>query len=266
MKSKGIQQFGKHKTEVLNCTFELLPTIDIMIDLYEKPRTFERFQEYLKTLQGGTKGGLAMPIAGFNPMAKEHILDSLKELKKLGAEQIIEETLNNLNDNVSLKSLNRKFKVAINLSDDLKGGWTNRFTTDYDSKFKINGLFNRNFCTPIFWTSEKFTKDVIRERTLEYIFRAVYWLTKPKPKTLKEHLEQEIFVASQVKSKGKFQETDFISLNKFYEDNKNTDNYHIIFNFFYGDTASASLKFPTYAVIENVTGFEYSIYSEEKSK
>jgi hypothetical protein len=32
--------------------FELLATIDIMIDLYEKPRTFERFREYLKTLQG----------------------------------------------------------------------------------------------------------------------------------------------------------------------------------------------------------------------
>jgi hypothetical protein len=239
-------------------TFELLPIIEILIDLYEKPRTFERFQEYLKTLQGDTKGGLSIPISGFNPMAKEHLLDRLKELKNLGAEQIVEEIISDFNGEKFSKNSNNIFKIAINLSDDLKGGWTNRFTSDYDSKFKINGLFSRNFCTPIFWSSENFTKDRIRERTLEYIFRAVYWLTKPKPKTLKEHLEQEIFVASQTKSKVKFQETNFKKLEEFYKDNENTDNYHIIFNFFYGDKASASLEFPTYGIVENVTGFDYS--------
>lgn len=244
--------------------FQLLPTIDIMIDLYEKPRTFERFKEYLKTLQGDTEDDLAIPISGFNPMAKEHLLDKLKELKNLGAEEIIEETLNNLNGNNFSKKSNRNFKIAINLSDDLKGGWTNRFTSDYDSKFKINGLFSRNFCTPIFWTSENFTKEIIRERTLEYIFRTVYWLTNPKPKSLKEHLEQEIFVARETKGKNIFKERDLNGLNKFYTNHENTDNYHIIFNFFYGDKASASLEFPTYGIVENVTGFDYSVYRTKK--
>jgi hypothetical protein len=245
-------------------TFELLPTIDIMIDLYEKPRTFERFQEYLKTLQGDTKGDLAIPISGFNPMAKEHLLDRLKELSNLGAEQIIKETLNDLNTHNSSIDSNINFKVSINLSDDLKGGWTNRFTSDYDSKFKINGLFSRNFCIPIFWSSEIFTKDIIRERTLEYTFRTVYWLNKPKPKTLKEHLEQEIFVASQTKKNGKIQEIDIIGIDKFYKGNEHTDNYHIIFNFFYGDKASASLGFPTYGIVEDVTGFDYSVQQTKK--
>jgi hypothetical protein len=239
-------------------TFELLPTIDIMIDLYEKPRTFERFQAYLKTLQGDTKGDLVVPIGGFNPMAKEHLLDRLKDLKSLGAEQIITEILNDLKDNDFSKKSNRIFKVVINVSDDLRGGWTNRFTSDYDSKFKINGLFSRNFCTPIFWSSENFTEDLIRERTLEYIFRTVYWPTNPKPKTLKEHLEQEIFVATETKGSSIFQESTFDGLDKFYKNNENTDNYHIIFNFFYGDKAAASLEFPTYGIVENVTGFDYA--------
>lgn len=243
-------------------TFELLPIIDIMIDLYEKPRNFERFQEYLETLQGDAKGDLTIPISGFNPMAKEHLLDKLKELKKLDAEKIIEETLNDLNDNNLSKNSNRNFKVAINLSDDLKGGWTNRFTSDYDSKYKINGLFSRNFCTPFFWSSEIFTEDIIRQRTLEYTFRTVYWLNNPKP--LKEHLEQEIFVASQTNNNGKIYETDFKVLDKFYNDNKNTDNYHIIFNFFYGDKASAFMGFSTYGVVENYTGFDYSMYLAKK--
>ena len=39
-------------------TFELLPTLDFMIDIYQKPRTIERFQEYLKTFQRDIKGDL----------------------------------------------------------------------------------------------------------------------------------------------------------------------------------------------------------------
>ena len=66
--------------------FELLPVIDIMLDLYEKPRTAERFQEYLEVLQGGTKGDLVIPIGNFNPMAKEQALQKLIELKTLHAE------------------------------------------------------------------------------------------------------------------------------------------------------------------------------------
>ena len=163
-----------------------------------------------------------------------------------------------MNSNDFSKNSNKKFKVAINLSDNLKGGWTNRFTSDYDSKFKINGLFNKGFCTPIFWSSENFTKDTIRERTLEYIFRTIYWLIKPKPNTLKEHLEQEVFVAKQINNKGKFQKIDFKELDEFYIDNQNTDNYHKIFNFFYGNEASKSLGFQTYGIEENFTGFDYS--------
>lgn len=246
--------------------FELLPTIEIMIDLYERPRTIERFQAYLKVLQGNEKGNLAIPISGFNPMAKEHLLDKLRELQRLGAENIIKETLDSLNiKHISVKS-DINFKVALNLSDDLKGGWTNRFTSDYDSKFKMNGVFSRNFCTPIFWSSESFTKELIRRRTLEYVFRTVYWLTHPKPKTLKAHLEQEVFVARETNHENVLSKSDFQALEVFYNNNENTDSYHIIFNFLYGDEASSSLGFPTFGIVESVTGFDYSVYLARKEK
>ncbi len=91
----------------------------------KKPRTLERFQEYLKTLQGDTKGDLVMPISGFNPMAKEHILQKLTELKTLNAEEIIHETLFELNNKLTHQPNDKIFKVALNLADDFKGGWTN---------------------------------------------------------------------------------------------------------------------------------------------
>lgn len=236
--------------------FELLPTIDIMLKLYEKPRTVERFQEYLKTVQGDTKGDLAMPISGFNPMAKEHLLDKLTELRELKAEQLMVETLAELDSKITFQSTDI-FKVALNLSDDLKGGWTNRYTTDYDSKFKINALVNRKFCTPIFWTSESFTTELIRERTLEYAWRTVYWVQKPKPKTLRDHVEQEKFVAQQIDYKNLRKRADQEELLTFYNKHQEADNYQLIFNFFYGDAASKSLEFPTYGIKADMAGFEY---------
>ena len=120
-------------------TFQLLPTIDIMMKLYQKPRTFDRFQEYIDTLQGASKGGFALPISGFNPMAKEHALEKLQVLKELKAEAIIESVSQDLNKTEKHVYVNRDFKIALNLCDDAQGGWTNRFTSDYDSKFKITG-------------------------------------------------------------------------------------------------------------------------------
>jgi hypothetical protein len=120
--------------------FQLLPILDIMIDFYKKPLNDLRFQEYLSLLKGDSKDDMALPIGGFNPMAKEHILEKLEEFKKINAEQIIKEALDHLNLDGFAKSTSRDFKVAINVSDDLKGGWTNRFTSDYDSKFRFSGL------------------------------------------------------------------------------------------------------------------------------
>lgn len=232
-----------------------MPTIDTMMDLYEKPRTVERFNEYIKLLQGDTKGDLVFPISGFNPMAKEHLLGKLFELKKIDAEKIIAETLEELNaENVDEPA--DVFNVALNLSDDLKGAWTNRYTSDYDSKFRINAFSARKFCIPVFWSSEDYTAELVRERTLEYAYRTIYWQTNPKPLTLEQHLNQEKFVVANVKYKRIFPISDCKSIDKFYETHKHSDNYSLIFNFFYGNKASASLSFPLFGLESETTGFE----------
>lgn len=238
--------------------FTVLPVVDTMIDLYEKPRTVERFQEYIKILQGETKGDLAFPISGFNPMAKEHVLDQLKELKKFGAEQIMEDALADVNKKFGDRFPNRIFKVALNVFDDLKGGWTNRFTSDYDSKFKINGLISRDFCIPVFWTSEKIMPANIKEIILQYVFRTIHWLTYPKPVTLKEHVLQEIYVSRQTPSRIEEDFGDFSTMHHFYVQHENATDYSIIFNFFYGDKESQLLGFPTYGLKSEMTGYGYA--------
>lgn len=236
--------------------FELLPILDLMLDFYEKPRDLGRFQAYLALLQGDTKGDLAVPIGGFNPMAKAHVLDKLRELKALNAEKIMAETL----ANAFPKQKNAPvFKVALTLADDAQGGWTNRFTTDFDSKFKINALVNRQFCTPVFWTSDNFNATLIQETTMEYAFRTAYWHNKKtRPQTLKDHFEQEQFVAKNTAYKTPKPACDAASLRQFYTVHADSDDYALIFNFFYGDAASESLGFKTFGTKDAFAGFKFA--------
>jgi hypothetical protein len=238
--------------------FELLPAIAQMSELYSKPLSIERFREYLKILQGDTKDDLVMPVGGFNPMAKEHALAKLEELKKCGAEEIVSDVLNALNKKMPAGITNDTFKVAINLSDDLKGGWTNRFTSDYDGKFRIGALVKRKFCVPVFWTSERYSEELIRTRTLYYCYRTAYWLQHSKPETLQEHVEMEKFVVSESGATEIKQPIDFDAMNAFYDQHKESRQYDVIFNFFYGDEACKSLEFPAHGIKEPMAGFSFA--------
>lgn len=238
-------------------TFELLPIFDAMYELYAKPRSFERFNEYLKLLQGNSKDDMELPIGGYNPMAKDHLLQKIDELTALNAEQIIKNTLAGLNGKLRNEHNDQHFKVVPNISDDLHGAWTNRYTTDYDSKFKLNALITRHFCTPIFWTSEQYDEQKIVIRTLEYCYRTFYWFSHPRPQTLGEHVAQEIFVAGQVNTPVNMN-PDFKKLDSFYISNKDNTDYLTIFNFLYGDDAMISLGNEPKGIPYEFAGFEYA--------
>jgi hypothetical protein len=238
--------------------FELLPVIDTMIELYQKPLSVERFKEYLNILNGGDSAELLVPISGFNPMAQDHVLQALTELKKLNAEDIANEELLKINEEVPLDPHASIFKVALNLSDDLKGGWTNRFSSDYQSKFKISGYFSRNFCLPVLWTSDIFSEELIRERVREYVFRTIYWSEFSKPETLRDHIFQEKFVAEKLGSISSITLNQFAELSTFYNQHKLSEEYHVIFSFLYGDKASISLGNANMGIEPEFAGFEFA--------
>jgi hypothetical protein len=235
--------------------FSLIPLYDQMEALYRQPIAPQRFQQYLYLLQGDSKDDMLLPIAGFNPMGKAHVHQRLQELGELKIESVMEEAIREVNKKYAL---NTEIGVAFNLADDLKGGWTNRFTTDYDSKFKIQAFVNRRFCVSYFWTGEDYTSDLIYVRTLAYMYRTLYWLQHSPPATLEDHLKQEIFVQKNLNQPHpEYPEADLQVLAAFYALHQNTEDYSILFNFFYGDAASGSLGYPTYGV-GSVHGFDYA--------
>jgi len=210
--------------------FKLRPVLDLMLEFYEHPRNQERFDLYLKLLQGSSKSDLELPIGGYNPMAKEHITEKLKELRSLDAEKIISQALQNI-------PCSKNYEVVINLADDLHGGWTNRFTTDYQSKFQLNPLILRGFCTPYFWSSEEYSLELITERVQAAAYRTFYFETHGKPETLEQHVNQEAWVAEQTKT-AKLIKPEFELL---YQNLKHSTDYPIIITFLYGDEAAESL-------------------------
>lgn len=241
-------------------TFQLLPVIDRVLELYRMPLSPVRFEQYLKLLHDTTKSELVLPIGGFNPMAKEHALEQLEKLKAFDAEAIVAALLPALNKATMADLPDTTISISVNLSDDVKGGWTNRYTSDYDSKFKINALLSRHFCTPIFWTSEIFSTTMIRQRILEYTWRTVYRQHHPAPKTLKDHLDQEMFVARQAPLSPPVNPDLITTTGQVYREHMNSEDYHVIFNFFYGSDASASLSFPLHFDIPDMAGFRYATY------
>ena len=198
-------------------------------------------------------------------MAKEHISQKIKELKDVDAEKLINQVLEALN--VEFESQDSKIiKVVLNLADDMKGGWTNHYTADFDSKFKLNALVTRNFCTPHIWSSENYNETLVKQRAQEYVYRTIYWLTNSKLNTLEDYLKQEIYVCQRTGKNPKpkvMEKCDFIE--QFYRENREQDDYSMLFNFFYGDIASKSLNYPAYG-IRDINGYEYAALLANKGK
>lgn len=238
--------------------FELVPILEYMEDFYKSSPSTKRFDEYLYKLQKGNKDELDLPIMAYNPMAKEHVLHKIQELRSYDAEKIAMEELEKVNSDLN-KNLNATIKVVINVADDIKGAWTQKAITDFSSKFQMGAFVKRNFCAPIFWVSETYSRNIIKARIREHALRTIYWKRKEKPlATLKELVAQESFISSQsTYIVSDLYKTRLELVDSFYKYNKDESDLSILFNFFYGDEASSLLGYRCYG-IKSSEGFSYA--------
>lgn len=232
---------------------EYLPTLEVMQDIYRMPLGPARFSKYLQQLQGESKLDMLLPIGGFNPMAKDHALDKVRQLENIDIKSIINELAPEVKSHP-----HDKLSIGINLADDLMGGWTQRYTSDYDSKFKTHAHITRGFCAPFFWTSEDLDTDCVRLRIREYVFRSMFQLEKNRIKSLSDHLSQELYVSARVAIPDQSISSELVKQSKaYYETQRDSEAYNLIFNFFYGDEACDLLNYPTFGY-KGMDGFSYA--------
>ena len=176
-------------------TLTFVPLLRVQRELYSMPRGMERFREYIKTMTDAETGDLALPLVAMNPMGKDHVPALIDDYLALGAEEIAEQAVKQAQDTVrSAEARSAKadqFRVALVVSDDLKGGWTNRWASEFSHRIEYAAITKRGWLVGILWTSEPASEQNVRDAVLTSIYRAEYLQTHAAPQTLGEMLDQE---------------------------------------------------------------------------
>ena len=174
---------------------ELVPTLQIQRDLYDMPRGMERFREYINTMMPPGSTELKLPLMSMNPMGKDHLPVFLDRLIGFHAEDVARDAASEAAGGLSADEGN--YRLCVVVSDDLKGGWTNRFTSELSHRgFEQPGMYKRGWIVAILWTSETYTPDLVREEVRACIFRAAYAQRHGATRTLGALLAQEAFAMS----------------------------------------------------------------------
>jgi hypothetical protein len=169
-------------------TLEYVPLLRIQRDLYDLPRGFERFREYIRTMTDES-GELKLPLVAMNPMGKDHLPPFLDHLLTIDADGVAARALAEAES--ALRDEPGEYRACLVVSDDLKGGWTNRYASEYSYRFEQRAYYRRAWLTAILWTSETYDTAMIREELLQGVYRVAYVQRHGAARTLGDMLAQE---------------------------------------------------------------------------
>jgi len=179
-------------------TFDYVPILQIQRDLHALPRTHERFQQYLRTIGAKDSDQLELPsLIIMNPMGKEHVTVLLDALLAMDADGIAARALAEAAED--LANAAGDFKAALVVADDWKGGWTNRYATEYTLRFPGGATargelprWAKNFwVNGVLWSSEPASERAVREAILTSAYRTAYLQQHGPARTLRDMLAQE---------------------------------------------------------------------------
>lgn len=168
---------------------DFVPLLQVQRDLYRMPRGFERFREYLRTMTDRQTGDLELPLVAMNPMGKDHVPALLDTLIDLDAEAVGEAGVAAARQRVAADA--GAFKVAIVVSDDAHGGWTNRYASEFSHRFDEVALYKRGWITAIVWTGDEPSREAVRAEVETAVYRAAHVQRNGPATTLREMLRQE---------------------------------------------------------------------------
>lgn len=168
---------------------EFVPLLQKARDLHDVPRGMERFGAYIQTITGGNDSLDLVPLVAMNPMGREHVAERLDQWIALDAEQIAAqaalEAARELHKNTDV------FKLGLVISDDLRGGWTNRYTSDWNVRFSKPANIVGRWISVVLWVSEEASAALLQARVRTAIYRTVYTLKHGPARTLRDMLRQE---------------------------------------------------------------------------
>ena len=168
---------------------EYVPLLKVQRDLYDLPRGFERFREYIRTMTDPGSGELKVPLVAMNPMGKDHLPPFLDHLLVIDADGVGTRALAEAES--ALAGEPGEYRACLVVSDDLKGGWTNRYASEYSYRFEQRAYYRRAWLAANLWTSEQYDAGTVREELLQCVYRVAYEQRHGPAHTLGDMLAQE---------------------------------------------------------------------------
>ncbi|NEP17649.1 MAG: hypothetical protein F6J97_12205 [Leptolyngbya sp. SIO4C1] len=168
---------------------EFVPLLARQRELYALPRGPARFQAYLALMTGDRSDIELAPLVFINPMAKPHVAAYLEQLSALEAEAIAAQAMAAAAG--QLAAVPGRYRVGVAIADDLLGGWTNRFTTDFRLRFDLQAIYQRGWLPVVLWVSEVPSAQQVYKAVQMAIYRAAYVARYGQARTLAEMIAQE---------------------------------------------------------------------------
>jgi hypothetical protein len=239
-------------------TLSYLPLLQVQLDLYALPRGMERFRAYIKTMRNDETGDLALPLVAMNPMGKDHVPELIRNYLARDAESVAEAAMKDAVPSVSRAGPN--YSVCLVVSDDLKGGWTNRYASEFSHRIEGGAITKRGFLTGILWTSEPASVEAVREAVLTSIYRADYLRSHRSPATLAEMMAQEGYAMARAGCSHPALEADDVAYTRtVIEPHLGAKDRATVIACLFGDAAARALGYPPQGLTDRA-GFALALH------
>jgi hypothetical protein len=224
---------------------EHVELLKIARDLHDIPRGMERFSEYLRLITNDDQSDVRFaPLVAMNPMGREHVAERLDELLAMGAEQIAADAGREAERR--LADAPGDFKHGLVVMDDVRGGWTNRYTSDAAGRFpdKIPHNVKVGWISTGWWVSETPTPERLRQVVLDSIFRTVYRQQHGLAKTLRQMMAQEGSAQAFAGMRPTLDDEDIAYSRFVIEPLLDSSDYAVCFAAMYGDNGARTVGYP----------------------
>ncbi len=219
-----------------------VPLLKVQRELYDLPRSMERFQEYLATMIDPETRDMKLPLAAMNPMAKGHVPVLLDQYLAFNADDLAADAVQQAEK--TLQDVPGNFSVTLVLADDAMGGWTNRYASEYYLRFNTASYHKRGWITGTLWTSEIPQPENARLEILTAVYRIAYIQKFGFAKTLSEMLAQEGYAMEQAGfSISSIDTTEIEYTRAVVRPYLEVTDYPILFASLFGDKAASSLGY-----------------------
>lgn len=242
---------------------EYVPLLKVQRELYDIPRGMGRFREYIATMIDPETRDMKLPLAAMNPMGREHVPALLDQYLAFDADGLAAQAVREAE--ARLQEVPGEFKVTLVIADDLRGGWTNRQTSEYHLRFGYQAYQQRGWITGTLWTSETPSVQTVRTEVLTAVFGTAYLQQHGPVKTLREILAQAGYAMAQAGcTDPSFAHDELAYIREVIAPYLDSQEYPIIFACLYGDSAATMLGYNSLGLSDRA-GFALAL-SDAKNK